>query len=152
LNITLTGSSAFSITGDTCSATSLGPKKSCTVTIQYAPTTAAENDTATLTAASNKPTARAAETLAGSSDTYLCHATLAEPPYEQLWYDPISPDPDFLNTHLADTGPVWFPGIPLEPGWGDIIPPTQFQGNTVSLNWNAAGQAIWNNDCAVPQP
>jgi hypothetical protein len=54
LSVSLTGSSAFSKTADTCTATSLGPKKSCTVTIQYAPTTVGASDTATLSASGNK--------------------------------------------------------------------------------------------------
>jgi hypothetical protein len=36
--------------------------------------------------------------------------------------------------------------------WGDIIPPFDENGNpranpTLTLNWNAAGMAIFNNDC-----
>ncbi|MGA7416444.1 MAG: choice-of-anchor D domain-containing protein, partial [Acidimicrobiales bacterium] len=34
------GASAYTITNDTCSATSLGPNKSCTVTVVFAPTAA----------------------------------------------------------------------------------------------------------------
>src|SRR5438034_5490063 len=49
LAVALSGSSAFTITADGCSATSLGPTKSCSVTVQYAPT-AGGSDTATLTA------------------------------------------------------------------------------------------------------
>lgn len=67
LKISLTGSSAYSITGNTCSGTSLGPKKTCTVTVQYAPTTGGQTDTATLTATSNKRAARASHTLTGSA-------------------------------------------------------------------------------------
>ena len=36
LKVTLAGSSAFSLTSDTCSATSLGPRKSCTVVVSFA--------------------------------------------------------------------------------------------------------------------
>ena len=35
---------------------------------------------------------------------------------------------------------------------GDIIPPFEYQGQTYSQNWDAAGQAIFNNGCAVPDP
>jgi hypothetical protein len=38
------------MTADGCSGTSLGPKKSCTVTVLYAPAAVGENDGATLTA------------------------------------------------------------------------------------------------------
>lgn len=41
LTIGLTGDSAFTIAGDTCSGTGLGPNMSCTVTVQFAPTSAA---------------------------------------------------------------------------------------------------------------
>jgi hypothetical protein len=49
-SVSLTGSSAFSVTADTCTARSLGPRKSCSVTVQYAPTTAGASDSATLIA------------------------------------------------------------------------------------------------------
>lgn len=32
----------------------------------------------------------------------------------------------------------------------DIIPPFQYKGETYSQNWDAEGQAIWNNGCEVP--
>ena len=67
LQITLTGSDAYTITRNACSGTSLGPEKACTVTVQYAPTTAGQTDTATLTAISNKTAARASHTLTGSA-------------------------------------------------------------------------------------
>ena len=60
-------SSAFSKTADTCTATSLGSKKQCSVTVQYAPTTAGSTDTATLTVSSKKPVAVATATLSGKS-------------------------------------------------------------------------------------
>jgi hypothetical protein len=66
LMISLPGS-AFSKTADTCSATSLGPKKQCSVTVQYAPTTDGSNDTGTLTAQSKKPAAVATASLTGKS-------------------------------------------------------------------------------------
>jgi hypothetical protein len=62
LTIALSGSSDFTITSDTCTGTSLGPNKTCTVTVQYAPTVAGQTDTATLTATSNKHAARASHT------------------------------------------------------------------------------------------
>jgi hypothetical protein len=67
LKIRLAGSSAFTKTADTCTATSLGPKKSCSVTITYAPTTSGQTDKATLTATSNKPSATASLTLLGAA-------------------------------------------------------------------------------------
>jgi hypothetical protein len=57
------------------------------------------------------------------------------------------------NGHSSHTGPL-FPA----PNWGDIIPPFEAgEGNGEKwdayegMNWTAEGQAIWNNNCAVPQ-
>jgi hypothetical protein len=52
LTLALSGSAAFSITAETC--TSLGPRKSCSVTVTYAPTAAGASDSATLSATSRK--------------------------------------------------------------------------------------------------
>jgi hypothetical protein len=67
LTVSLTGSAAFTRTADSCSAVSLGPKKSCSITVQYAPTTDGASDTATLTARSKKPLAVATAYLSGTS-------------------------------------------------------------------------------------
>jgi hypothetical protein len=67
LKTTLTGSAAFTKTADTCAGTSLGPGKSCSVTVRYAPAAPGETDTATLTASSNKPAATASLTLEGAA-------------------------------------------------------------------------------------
>ena len=63
LVVALSGSAAFTITADGCTARSLGPRKSCTVTVQYAPTVGG-SDTATLTATGEH--ASASLTLTGS--------------------------------------------------------------------------------------
>jgi hypothetical protein len=65
LTITLTGSPSFSITDDSCSGTSTGPRKSCTVTVDYAPTGSAGAETATLSARGKKDEATASITLTG---------------------------------------------------------------------------------------
>jgi hypothetical protein len=67
LSVSLTGSSAFSVTADTCTARSLGPRKSCSVTVRYAPTTAGASDSATLRASGKKPAAVATASLTGAS-------------------------------------------------------------------------------------
>jgi hypothetical protein len=67
LTVTLTGSSAFTLTANGCSATSLGPKKTCTVNVEYAPTTDGASDSATLTANGKKIGATASLTLTGTS-------------------------------------------------------------------------------------
>ncbi len=58
LTVALSGSSAFTITSDTCGGTALGSNKSCTVTVQYAPTASGESDSATLTATGEHANAR----------------------------------------------------------------------------------------------
>jgi Glycine rich protein len=73
LKVTLTlasGSSGFTITSDACSATSLGPKKTCTVSVSYAVTADGESDSATLTASSKKPNTTASLKLTAESATH----------------------------------------------------------------------------------
>jgi len=67
LTVTLSGSSDFAKTADTCTDASLGPKKSCSVTVQYAPTAEVTTSTATLRAATKKPLAVATASLTGAS-------------------------------------------------------------------------------------
>jgi hypothetical protein len=56
LKITVPGSAAFAKTADTCTGTSPGPGKTCTVTVAYtAPAVPGQAGIATLTAAGNKP-------------------------------------------------------------------------------------------------
>jgi hypothetical protein len=67
LTITLTGPAAFTVTEDNCSDTSLGPRKSCTVTVQYAPTASGSSGDATLNASGKKAAADVDLTLRGSA-------------------------------------------------------------------------------------
>jgi Cep192 domain 4 len=64
LTVTVAGSAQFTITADTCTGISLAKGKSCTVMVQFAPTTAG-TASATLTAA-NKKDVLAADTLTGT--------------------------------------------------------------------------------------
>jgi hypothetical protein len=83
LAISLIGSSAFTTTSDRCTAKSIGPNHRCTVTIEYAPTTAGNNDSATLTVTGAKPAATATITLtgaAGNADLALSVAGLPTSP------------------------------------------------------------------------
>jgi hypothetical protein len=75
LAITLSGPSAFTITKDGCTGTSLGPKKSCTVTAKYAPTSSGENASASLSATGEN--ASASLTLTGKSLTPTPNLTLS---------------------------------------------------------------------------
>ena len=65
LKVTLAGSSAFTKTADTCTGANLSSKKSCRVTVQYAPTTPGQADSATLTGTGKTGTASLA--LAGAT-------------------------------------------------------------------------------------
>lgn len=67
LHITLTGSAGFTMTADACTATSLGPDKTCQVAIAFHPSVPAETDQATLTAATNKSPAIGTLTLLGGA-------------------------------------------------------------------------------------
>jgi hypothetical protein len=62
LRVTLTGSSAFTTTADTCTGANLSSKKSCRITVQYAPTTPGQTDSATLAATGKTGTASLALT------------------------------------------------------------------------------------------
>jgi hypothetical protein len=61
--VTLAGSAAFTIMGDTCH--SLAPGKTCTVTVRFTPASSG-TVTATLTAAGKKKAVTAADALTGS--------------------------------------------------------------------------------------
>src|SRR5690348_13774644 len=54
LNISLMAPGSFAITSDACTGTALGPRKSCAVTVAFAPTMAGAENT-TLTALGRKP-------------------------------------------------------------------------------------------------
>ena len=68
LVVTLSGPTVFTVTADGCTGRSLGPNNSCDVTVQYAPTTSEENDSATLTATGEHVSATSI-TLTGKSGT-----------------------------------------------------------------------------------
>lgn len=52
--------------------------------------------------------------------------------------------------HDGHEGEIWYEGI--EEDWGDIIPPFDYDGGSYpGKNW-VTGEAIWNNDCEIPEP
>ena len=93
----------------------------------------------------------------------ICHRTNSVTnPYVLITVDEASVDGDNGNDngqgdHLLDhLGPVWDANTTYPPPhngdqWGDIIPPFYSDGSTLtgypSLNWDAAGQAIFDNGC-----
>jgi hypothetical protein len=57
LRITLSGSAAFTISSNRCTGGSLGPNKSCTVPVVYAPKSSGQSESATLTASGKSASA-----------------------------------------------------------------------------------------------
>ncbi|WP_448808671.1 hypothetical protein [Agromyces bauzanensis] len=61
-----------------------------------------------------------------------------------------------VDGHATEhVGPVFYPEIPKHTEWGDIIPPFYYGDPEdpsffPGLNWDAEGQAIYENDCVVP--
>jgi HYDIN/CFA65/VesB-like, Ig-like domain len=79
LTIVLSGPAAFNKTTDTCTARSLGPNKSCSVTVTYSPTAPHQSESGTLTA--NGEHATASLTLYGAAGKASpAIATHASPP------------------------------------------------------------------------
>lgn len=101
LNLTVTGSSAFTITAESCK--SLGPGKSCGVTVEYAPT--GGSDSATLTATSKKSAASIELTgTSGSPDVQVSpgdfvDSTGLENHYSFVGFEP--PSQTFTLTNLG---------------------------------------------------
>jgi hypothetical protein len=86
----------------------------------------------------------------------ICHATASVTnPYVRITVDQAAVD-GVSSRGPADhramhTGDVWNPSMAKGSNWGDIIPPFYADGKTLTglspLNWSAAGQAIFYNDC-----
>lgn len=77
----------------------------------------------------------------------ICHASNSQTnPY--IVHNPSASGD--LNGHAGHTGDIWFPGMAT---WGDIIPPfTSYDGVYFpGLNWSEYGQAVYNNNCVIPQ-
>ena len=73
----------------------------------------------------------------------ICHATASvSNPYSKIQVDKSSAT---ASGHASHSGSIY----PAS-GWGDIIPPYPTSGVVGGLNWTTAGQAIYNNDCNIP--
>jgi hypothetical protein len=80
----------------------------------------------------------------------ICHATDSNThPY--VTEHPAKDGGD-IDGHSTHTGPIWDATLKAQGiQWGDIIPPFDFEGGSYpGLNWDAAGQAIYNNGCKIP--
>jgi hypothetical protein len=83
----------------------------------------------------------------------ICHATASyKNPY--VINEPAAEGD--VQGHAGHTGPIFYPGIDEQ--WGDIIPPFYYDDGGEEpayfpgLNWDADGQAIYENDCVMPEP
>jgi hypothetical protein len=111
LAVSLTGSSAFGVTANTCTGRGLGPEKTCSVTVQYAPTGAGSTDNGTLTVSGKKAAGSASATLTGNGAglrtvTVVFNVTV-----------PASTDATGRSVYIAGAfdrleppGPPWDPG------------------------------------------
>jgi hypothetical protein len=88
-----------------------------------------------------------APVLASQDTIDICHSTGSDSnPYV---VNHPAKDGD-VSGHAGHTGPIWSPGAET---WGDIIPPFTFDGGSFpGLNWTDEGQAIYKNDCKIPDP
>jgi LPXTG-motif cell wall-anchored protein len=90
-----------------------------------------------------------ATTASADASVTICHATASNgnPYVSFVNLDESAVDGVGSGDHFGEhTGPVWDPTLKAQHiTWGDIIPPVD--GVHAGLNWTAAGEAIWNNDC-----
>jgi len=98
LTVTLSGPPTVTITDDTCTATSLGPGKSCTVTVQYAPTTSGPSGVVTLEATGKKAAADATVSIAGHSALVFVASGPVVPGLSPLNENPAHPESSATGT------------------------------------------------------
>jgi hypothetical protein len=103
LTIALAGAPAFDKTADSCTETSLGPRKSCSVTVEYAPTSAGQGDTAMLTATGKKPAATSSLTLTGASRLHLLFSGHFAVVHQQIDFAPAC---TFLRWRIDATADI----------------------------------------------
>lgn len=100
----------------------------------------------------------AAKATPGQTKVRICHRTnAASNPYVSISVATDAADGNLDNDrgqgdHLMEhTGPVFDPAVHTNSDdWGDIIPVIEWIPGHPGLNWNQAGQDIWNNGCALP--
>lgn len=79
IQISLSGSNAFTVAGDHCSGTSLGPGSSCTVAVTYSPSLGDSRDAATLSAQARAGSASLELTGTSGATTFLAITTPVYP-------------------------------------------------------------------------
>jgi hypothetical protein len=135
-------SSAFSKTADTCTAMSLGPKKQCSVTVQYAPTTAGSTDNGTLTVSSRKPVAVATATLTGKSTAApTCTSGSENFNADVLYSEPTTFSGGTIDTAYGDSGGVLDPVA----GFSNNFLYTGFGVNSFKLTFTNAVNSVQLN-------
>ena len=92
LTVVLAGPAAFTVTADTCDG-SLGPRKSCAVTVRFAPTGSGPSGPATLHASGVKAAANASVTLTGRSALQFVASGPGAPGLSGLNENPVRQSP-----------------------------------------------------------
>jgi hypothetical protein len=107
LRVSLGSATEFSITADACTGTALGPRKSCNVTVQYAPTTAGQT-TAALAANGIRPAASATITLTGTGVAvavrHIYWANVATDTIGRADLDGSNPNQSFITGAFSPRG------------------------------------------------
>ena len=86
-----------------------------------------------------------------SCKVYICHRGLAiDNPYQEndVAIESVDGGPDNGDHYSEHNDQLFNTSMQQGDKWGDIIPP--IPGKHSGLNWSAEGQAIWNNNCNVP--
>ena len=143
--------SAFTKTADTCTGTSLGPKKSCSVTVTYTAPATSQTDTATLTATSKKAAATATVTLAGASATAKASPALVTAPSAGGTAGTVLNDTGTLSGGASPGGSITFnlydpshTGCTGTPAYTTTVP-VSGDGSYTTANTTAATAAgTWN--------
>jgi len=158
--VTLTDPAAFAVTADACSAASLGPGQTCSITVRF--TSAAGAMTATLRAASTDPAATATDALTGevAPAIYWANAGDHSPGAGAVWTAGL----DGSSPHTIVTGvlaPELQGGVAVNADqlyWGDVnqgaisaanldgsSPHTIITGQNGPEGVAVAGQLYWSN-------
>ncbi|WP_425863842.1 hypothetical protein [Arthrobacter sp. TWP1-1] len=90
--------------------------------------------------------AAATEEVERSRKIAFCHRTASH--WNPYVYLETSVNTFFNSGHVDDIGPI-FPDTDEDGDWGDIFPPNRYSSE--GQNWTSEGQAIFENDCELPE-